>query len=120
MGYYTCYEMTAKRVVDEAQAQSIKNCLEELGVLHYALHIEPDICCNVCGEVHFSSSDAVKWYGHDLDMLECSKKFPEVLFCLHGEGEDSNDKWDAYYLNGKMQHCQAEITYPPFDESKLR
>ena len=44
--------------------------------------------------------------------LEISKKHPDVLFKLRGEGENSGDIWDKYYKNGKMQKCDARIVIP--------
>lgn len=52
-------------------------------------------------------------------MKQLSKEFPNVLFKLHGEGEDKYDIWDKYFMDGKMQSCYAEIICPPFDRSKL-
>lgn len=60
-----------------------------------------------------------KWYDFDQDMLLLSKMFPSVLFCLHGEADNEEDLWNAYYQNGKVQNCHAEIIYPPYDESKM-
>lgn len=67
-----------------------------------------------------SFDDSVKWYGHEKDMREYSKRHPETLFELSGEGEENEDIWREYYLNGKMQSCKAVITYEPFNESKLK
>lgn len=64
--------------------------------------------------------DEVKWYSHEEDMRSFSKLHPTILFQLSGEGEDSGDIWTEYYLNGKMQRCEAKITYDPFDETKLK
>lgn len=52
-------------------------------------------------------------------MMRLSSRIPDVLFSLHGEGESQEDLWNAYYLNGKMQHCPADIYYPPFKEAML-
>lgn len=67
-----------------------------------------------------STQDETKWYGHKDDLKEFSKKYPTVLFCLHGEGEEAGDIWDQYFLNGKVQVCKAEIVIPPFDVGKLK
>ena len=67
----------------------------------------------------FDNTERTKWYTDDKEMLKLSKKFPDVLFKLHGEGEESDDIWERYFMNGKSQYCQAEIVIPPFDKSKL-
>lgn len=116
MGYYTAYELTVNRY--DARSDTLSNVtpddhdkiveeLRQLDVIGYAL--SDDLSCH----------DAVKWYYHDSDMIQISKMFPSVLFCLHGEGEETGDIWDSYYLNGKSQHCRAEIVIPPFDPMKL-
>ena len=53
-------------------------------------------------------------------MKELSKLFPGYVFKLNGEGEDDEDLWNKYYVNGKEQVCNAIITYPPFDPEKLK
>lgn len=63
--------------------------------------------------------DEIKWYDHREEMCEYSKRYPDLIFCLHGEGEQSEDLWDEYYVNGRYQAARAVITYPEFDESKL-
>lgn len=117
MGYYTAYNLevenydkaTGVRSADVAPdvLKEIVAELEKRDVIGYAL--TEDLYC----------ADHVKWYDHDSDMIEVSKLFPDVLFCLHGEGELNADLWDAYYLDGKMQDCQATVVYPPFDPAKL-
>ena len=34
-------------------------------------------------------------------MLCLSEQFPNVIFKLHGIGEENGDIWDAYYKAGK-------------------
>lgn len=66
------------------------------------------------------STQSAKWYDYDNEMKMLSRNFPEVLFTLHGEGEDQGDIWNAYYLNGKSQKAKAEITIPKFNISELK
>lgn len=60
-----------------------------------------------------------KWYSHEKDMAAFSKKHPDVVFELYGEGEGKDDTWYKYFKNGKMQFCPAIINYDKYDESKL-
>lgn len=63
--------------------------------------------------------DICKWYDHDEDMKKFSKKYPGTVFVLSGEGEESGDIWKKYYRAGKVQACNAKITFDEYDESKL-
>lgn len=59
------------------------------------------------------------WYDWEEDMVLLSRRFPDVLFRLHGDGDDSEDLWDAYFLGGRMQMCPGKIVYDDFDPEKL-
>ena len=61
-----------------------------------------------------------KWYEHDKDMIKMSLVFPDVIFLLEGEGEESGDIWKKYYKNGKIQICKAKMTFDDFDVLKLQ
>lgn len=63
--------------------------------------------------------DECKWYDHEEDMKKISEKYPDMVFHLHGEGEESGDLWDKHFKNGKMQKCRAKIVIEPYNESKL-
>jgi len=63
--------------------------------------------------------EETKWYHHEKDMVNVSKKHPKVLFKLKGEGEEAGDLWVNYYKDGKSQHCPGVITFDEYDESKL-
>ena len=71
------------------------------------------------GEYDTGWSAYTTWYDWEEDMLLLSKKFPEVLFALHGSGDNYEDLWDAYFLGGKVQVCPGVITYDDFDPLKL-
>lgn len=66
-----------------------------------------------------SSADTCKWYDHVKEMAEFSKKFPDVLFILSGEGEESGDIWRKYFLDGKVQVSKVKIEFDEFDQDKL-
>ena len=64
--------------------------------------------------------DEWKWYECEENMKEYSSLYPDLVFCIHGEGEETGDLWDAYFKNGKMQFCDVEITYPPYNKQLLK
>ena len=65
------------------------------------------------------SGDEYKWYDNEEDMRLLSKEFPDILFKLYGKGEDNEDIWNKYFMNGKMQYCPVKMMFEPFDKSKL-
>lgn len=132
MGYYTSYTLTAKYFTTGDEVD-----LSELFLPKEEVVTE---VCSTCHQPHKTmveqqkyefinyaidengaTYDSVKWYNHDEDMIKLSLEFPEIVFTLHGEGEETDDRWKKYYLNGKMQEARAKITvvYDEFDKKKL-
>ena len=108
MGYYTNFSLhVASENATPDLLEQIDHEVRKMNVFQY---------CK-CGREEWSAY--TKWYDFDQDMLLLSKRFPNILFYLHGEGDNEEDLWDAYYQNGKVQNCHAEIIYPPYDESKM-
>lgn len=95
MGYYTAYEIEMMPDLPE-----VREALDDT-------------------DFAFAFEDSCKWYDHESDMRVFSEQFPDVLFTLTGEGEEAGDLWRKYFKAGRMQSCYANITYDPFDESKL-
>lgn len=66
------------------------------------------------------SGAEMRWYEHTKDMQKLSVKFPNTVFALHGDGEESGDLWVEYHHNGRVQIEQLpEWSPPPFDHDKL-
>jgi hypothetical protein len=61
-----------------------------------------------------------KWYNHEVDMRIISKEYPDVVFELHGEGEQAGDMWIKYFKNGLCQVANAIISFDKYDATKLR
>jgi hypothetical protein len=57
------------------------------------------------------SFDSHKWYEHEEDMKEIAAQFPQCIFELEGEGEESGDLWKEWYCGNKFKQSFAEITY---------
>lgn len=64
--------------------------------------------------------DSVKWYDYSNDLKEFSKLYPELIFVLDGEGEESGDIWRSFYKDGKEQMSKPTIIFDEFDETKLK
>lgn len=98
-----CGTLIGKKPLDGIVA----NYITSFGDMDYAINTDG------------SSEESCKWYYYFDDMLKMSTEIPEVLFELHGEGEESGDLWNAYFLNGRGHVSYREITYAPFDARKL-
>lgn len=99
MGYYTRYTL---------------NILENS---EYGVDYHGDIA-SISG---YSSpfDDECKWYRHEEDMITLSERYPDVLFELIGEGEESPDFWKKYFRNGQMKICKGTVVYESFDPKSL-
>jgi hypothetical protein len=75
--------------------------------------------CNMVEYEHLFDDDC-KWYEHHEDMKTISKKYPKVLFLLHGDGNEYGDMWRKYYRDGKTTKIEAEIVFKEFDLTKLK
>ena len=111
MGYNTRYTL---KIIEEDERSEY---LERLGVTNSEPidHIE-----HISERYETWFEDAIKWYDHDKNMREYSEEYPDVLFELSGEGEESGDIWRAYYKNGLCHRVQARIVFDEFNEEHLR
>lgn len=48
------------------------------------------------------TKESSKWYEHESDLKAISKKYPNSIFSLSGESEDSEEIWVKIFKNGKM------------------
>ena len=117
MDYYTCYSMEARNIKNRAE---FDNLIAALKVRKVVVDYDNEDSFGIFDHYSFDTSDNTasfesydehKWYDHDKDMIKISAMFPDVVFCLHGEGEESDDLWNAYYSNGKSEICPARIIY---------
>lgn len=53
----------------------------------------------------------VNWSTWKEDMIEISRMFPDVRFRLAGSCDYPDDNWHSYFENGKVEECNAIITY---------
>lgn len=106
MGYYTRYTLEV-----EANGEDLESIRDAIVSESYEMR---------ASELIDDMTDDMKWYDHEEDMKDFSKKFPKAVFTLKGEGEESPDTWVSYFQNGKCQEGKTEIVYEKFDPKKLR
>ncbi len=118
MSYYTEYNFNVYRLPEDNQ--TIQPDLDIPVIVKENLEEEierMDVFGN--GDLESGFYELTTWYCHEKDMRILSCKFPDLVFFLHGEGEDSGDMWDKYFVDGRMQECYAQIVYDDFDPKKL-
>lgn len=136
MGYYTTFRLSVKGKLEnkakvaelekaKKEAETLTGKLKELALaaVEKELNSEKniDIKSVVAAKVGYNPLEQeTKWYDHEKDMREISKQYPDVIFQLNGEGEESGDIWVKYFVNGKMQVAKAKITFDDFDKKKLK
>lgn len=59
----------------------------------------------------FYLTESQKWYESNEDMLKLSEMFPNVVFCLWGEGEERDDNWRVVYNDGSAASSHGKIVY---------
>ena len=94
MGYYTQY--TLKVEGNNPTLEEVAKIIDGEWMLSYLM-----------------GRDTTKWYEYRNDMLQISALYPNVLFTLHGVGEEEGDEWVEYYKNGKHQREVREEWSPP-------
>ena len=113
MGYYTSFELTMHpSQPQERETEIIRNIISLMDCV--------DIDEIKESEVEWFLCDALKWYDHEDNMIEVSKRFPDVIFVLYGEGEENGDIWNEYYSNGECERVDAVITIPEPKNEKFK
>lgn len=105
MGYYTEYKLELQSNNPKCNFQDIIQSLRtENDNANYALMSN--------GE----GQEPCKWYEHELELIEFSKYYPDVLFILTGHGEDNEDMWQKKFLDGNCKRLKAIITFQEDEE----
>lgn len=108
MGYYTLYQLKMIRSSSEDKKGEFAEMVKEMNE-KYVLGI---------GMVSDTETDIfeAKWYHWEKDMTDMSKKYPDILFELSGDGEEQDDFWKARFLNGECEYSEAKMVYEPFSK----
>lgn len=114
MGYNTRYELDVTSTHPYLELNPVKR--DEIIAYLRKANENASYCLTDNGD----TSDSGKWYEHEAELKAFSKLYPNLLFTLSGEGEENDDMWKKYFLDGKVQIAKAVITLEAFEESKLR
>ena len=64
--------------------------------------------------------DTFVWNTYYKDILELSRKYPNVLFDLYYEDAEEFTSAQIYFIAGLYQYSPAIVEYEEFDPNKLR
>ena len=109
MGYYTSYSLSL--FGNAEQAHEFEN--ELLEVTKYA---DGQDDCEVKELVNTGGTYA-KLYDIEDTISDLAPKYPDLLIILNGDGEESDDLWEARWKGSEHEKQYADI--PPFTNPKL-
>ena len=92
MGYFTTFAVTAQENGKEIDFSDIMK--------HELAKITQEIDSTDIDELADGCFNS-KWYSYDSDVKLLSEKFPNIVFTVDGQGEDSDDFWKHYFLTEK-------------------
>jgi len=99
MGYYTYHELEIVSKVEESKIKEIEQYIvnNELYDELYKFNGKESLkfAVNEYGEKCYLSEEPRKWYTSTNDMMKMTLAFPNILFKIHGEGEDTGDLWEC-------------------------
>lgn len=114
MGYYTDFDLevlnSQEFSYEEIIAASYKLC--EITNLYDSDDVK-EYCKNYSDPFGWLTTDSWKWYDCEEDMIKLGKLFPEMCFCLSGNGEDRDDNWRLFIKGDKIERQEARIVFDP-------
>lgn len=97
MGYYTNFTISLIEGDEEQYEQMLKELAEKTDY----------------SEIEDEFFNA-KWYDCEEDCIEISKKYPDILFQVDGDGEETPDFWSCRFKAGVPEHVECGIEKPEF------
>ena len=119
MGYYTNFTLNC---YDNCASSFDISSKTEFGrALTAALHEINPYYFDDDFDLKTLPDDYLKWYDHDEDMIKLSLRFPDYIFILEGDGEDSSDLWRTIYYDGQSERLNVKTIYekPQSDFAKI-
>ena len=108
IGYYTWYHLTVENNVSREEEIKAAKALAEITGF-----ISPEKVEESYSPFDFIFYDEMKWYDWEHDMQTLAFLFPDIVFCLWGEGEERDDNWRCYFHGEDSELQQGTISYAP-------
>lgn len=109
MGYLTRFSLTLPDDISEqTRTELSRAALPDYGCL-----------ADIYGRDLSDTSEPLKWYHCDSDMIHISKAYPEIRFIVDGEGEEAEDVWRSFFFNGEKETVRMPKWTPPTAPTKI-
>ena len=114
MGYYTTFELRVQNKEQDTpeNVQAIQDAIIEQESDNR--HVFDNDGQSVW------SDGGIKWYEYTEHLIEISKKLPNLVIQVDGEGEEVGDIWRAFWKDGLVQEVKRTVIVEDFDEKKLK
>ncbi len=111
MGYYTTYALLSY--------ESERDLIDQKEMKEEDTEKMFDWIKDNASGMRFENLDDAKWYKAEDDMTALSIRYPDVIFELYGNGEDSDDSWKSVFYKGKVSSVIEEKHFPAMNLSAL-
>lgn len=115
MGYYTYFQLE----VEGGPAEQHCPTCGHVGEWEWKDLIAKFLGSKYNCEIYDPFEESCKWYEYEADMIEFSKLYPDYIFIIEGDGEETDDRWRAYFKDGKSRRDEMIMRFPDFDPSTL-
>lgn len=105
MGYYTYYTLAYYGSPEDEQA--LQDFQPDQADFKFPVKLIKQLIAD-------NGDNDWKWYDWEEDMQTLARKFPNITFALHGDGEESDDIWEWRGRGDKYEYHRVEM--PPFTE----
>ena len=120
---YAYFCLTAKYIVkngEEIDEVKENDCLYDVSIDAKTRFEYPAARRVKVGTLGDLIEDTFVWNTYYKDILELSRKYPNVLFDLYYEDAEEFTSAQIYFIAGLYQYSPAIVEYEEFDPNKLR
>lgn len=101
MGYYSNFKVSIEKDA-KVDIEEVAQNLESIS----------DYRFKIVDSNKMESTDQIKWYDCQEDMLRLAEKYPTITFLVEVEGEESGDLWRLYVRGKEKLRVKPAIVWP--------